>query len=461
MQTQPFSLATDASNDYEDVKLFPICVRLLNGNGQIVSVLLEIKELNKSASGENIFGVLDDALKVHKIPWKNCVSFSCDNASVMTGRHKGVASYIHKVNSSVYINGCVCHLMHLAADKAAATLSYCIEDLLIDSYYFLDKSSCRKQELKKFQNLCGVDTHKILKHVSTRWLSLGLCINRLINQYEPLKQYFNGEALKVESKLSKSKKSKSSRTGKPDDKSGKGSSVNKTSSQSKGVGSRSSEKSVSGSIVKPSVKSSVARSSTESVSVSGDIHEQPNKEFDLSSFTFKQGEIAKQNTISTITSSTHKSVVSSEVKDRSMNYASSKVVRIDKMLEDCNTKLYCLFLQNVIPIFDIANQLLQKDEPVIHLLHDVMINQLTDIFIRFLKPNTVTSAKSIPEVKFDNIDNQKDDKSLVIGQSARSYIESTSKGKLDVVTFYKGVHKFYCRSCEYMIKKTSPLKTKF
>jgi len=148
MQTQPFSLATDASNDYEDVKLFPICVRLLNGNGQIVSVLLEIKELNKSASGENIFGVLDDALKVHKIPWKNCVSFSCDNASVMTGRHKGVASYIHKVNSSVYINGCVCHLMHLAADKAAATTAFATANKNIHSLVskgFLKKSTAARK----------------------------------------------------------------------------------------------------------------------------------------------------------------------------------------------------------------------------------------------------------------------------------------------------------------------------
>ena len=238
-------------------------------------------------------------------------------------------------------------------------------------------------------------------------------------------------------------------------------SSNKISSQSKAVESRSSEKSVSSSTAKPSSsKSSEPRSCTEPVSVSGDKQGQANKEFDLSSFMFKQGEIAKQKTISTGTSSSvHKSQVSSELKDNSMSYANSKVMRIDKMLEDCNTKLYCLFLQNVIPVFDIANQLLQKDEPVIHLLHDVMINQLTDIFIRFLKPNTVTSAKSVPEVKFDKIDNQKDDKSLVIGQSARNYIESTSKRKLDVVKFYKDVRKFYCRSCEYMIK-TFPFEDK-
>jgi hypothetical protein len=42
------------------------------------------------------------------------------------------------------------------------------------------KSAKRLQKLKEFQTLSGVNQRKILKHVSTRWLSLGTCINRLL-----------------------------------------------------------------------------------------------------------------------------------------------------------------------------------------------------------------------------------------------------------------------------------------
>ena len=71
-----------------------------------------------------------------------------------------------------------------------------IDDLLIDIYYYLDKSSKRIQKLRDFQQMCDVEVRKILKHVCTRWLSLGLCINRLLEQWNPLLKYFESQQKK-------------------------------------------------------------------------------------------------------------------------------------------------------------------------------------------------------------------------------------------------------------------------
>jgi hypothetical protein len=54
-----------------------------------------------------------------------------------------------------------------------------IELVVIDIYYYLDKSSKRDLELKNCQLMCEIKAHKILKHVATRWLSLGKCLDRL------------------------------------------------------------------------------------------------------------------------------------------------------------------------------------------------------------------------------------------------------------------------------------------
>ncbi|XP_063765267.1 uncharacterized protein LOC134881682 [Eleginops maclovinus] len=121
------------------------------------------------------------------------MSFGADNAMVMQGLKAGTAGYINKKNSAVYVLGCPCHLIHLAAEKAAAQLPVSIEELLVDIYFYLDKSSKRKQGLKKFQDLCGVEMRKIVKHVSTRWLSLDKCIARLLQQWPALLQYFESE----------------------------------------------------------------------------------------------------------------------------------------------------------------------------------------------------------------------------------------------------------------------------
>lgn len=65
------------------------------------------------------------------------------------------------------------------------SLIFAIDELLIDIYFYLDKSSKRLKTLKSLQIVCDTGVRKILKHGSTRWLSLGLCIDRLLSQWEP------------------------------------------------------------------------------------------------------------------------------------------------------------------------------------------------------------------------------------------------------------------------------------
>ena len=155
-----------------------------------MSVLLSLPELTVDSTGQNIFDLIDNVLKKHDISWQNCMGFAADNASVMTGIHKGVAFYIWKMSPSVFITGCPCHLMHLAAGKAADTLEVEIGHLLIDIYYYLEKSSKRKQALKLLQDQFDLEDYKVIKHVCTRWLSLGKCSSRLLELRNAIQAFF-------------------------------------------------------------------------------------------------------------------------------------------------------------------------------------------------------------------------------------------------------------------------------
>ncbi|XP_076356737.1 uncharacterized protein LOC143249988 [Tachypleus tridentatus] len=68
-----------------------------------------------------------------------------------------------------------------------------VSDILIDDYYFLDKSASRKQHFKEFQGLYDKETRKILQLVNTRWLLLGVCLNRILDMWKSLKKYFHCE----------------------------------------------------------------------------------------------------------------------------------------------------------------------------------------------------------------------------------------------------------------------------
>lgn len=69
------------------------------------------------------------------IPWENCIGYSSDNASVMTGRSNSVLSRLREKNPAVFNLGCVCHLANLCAQAGIKALPLPVEDLLVDVYF--------------------------------------------------------------------------------------------------------------------------------------------------------------------------------------------------------------------------------------------------------------------------------------------------------------------------------------
>ena len=111
----------------------------------------------------------------------------------MVGKDKGVYGHMCRKNPSIFMAGCVCHLIHIAAEKGAACLPFDVSQLLIDVYYYLDKSSKRQSFFKEMQLLHDVKQAKILKHVSTRWLSIKKCLPQLLENWEPFYTFFKSK----------------------------------------------------------------------------------------------------------------------------------------------------------------------------------------------------------------------------------------------------------------------------
>ncbi|GFO29176.1 leukotriene a-4 hydrolase [Plakobranchus ocellatus] len=148
---------------------------------------------NDTGARENIFKLIDDAFNHHGIPWGNCLALGCDNASVMVGGKKGFFGLMSQNNSSVYLAGCCCHLVHIAAQKGAAALPIDIEQMLVDTYYYLEGSSVRQADFQQLQIYHEVKQNKILKHVTTRWLSLKKCLPRFLKNWTVLEDLVKAE----------------------------------------------------------------------------------------------------------------------------------------------------------------------------------------------------------------------------------------------------------------------------
>ena len=176
---QKFSILCDGGNDNFNKKYFGILVRLWDDRRREVAVrFLDIPVCN-IATGEILFQALATALESRAILWENCIGFASDSASVMVGRCNSVLSRIRDRQPDVFSLGCVCHLAALCAAAALKKLPVSIDGLLIDIYYHFKHSSKRCEEFAKVRDdFEGIAPLSVIKHCSTRWLSLERAVKR-------------------------------------------------------------------------------------------------------------------------------------------------------------------------------------------------------------------------------------------------------------------------------------------
>ena len=112
----------------------------------------------------------------------------------MVGRHNSVLKRIRARQPDVFSFGCVCHLAALCAAAALKKLPVSIDGLLIDIHYHFKHSSKRCEEFAQVRDdFEGIAPLSIIKHCSTRWLSLEKVVKRLLTLWPALRAYFDQE----------------------------------------------------------------------------------------------------------------------------------------------------------------------------------------------------------------------------------------------------------------------------
>ena len=430
-----FSIATDGI-EHKSRQLYPILIRYPRRDvKKIVTGLLTIAECKEHCTGENIFALVDECVKQNS-DWKKVVALSVDNASTMIGRNMGVAGHILRVESSIFITGCTCHLIHLAAGKAADKLPLGIDDLLLDIYHYLDKSHKSQKLLSDFQELCGTDTLAILKHCATRWLSLESCIQRLLHQWEPLVCLFQKE---TETFGKHHKKDEAGSLCQPPPCVPLQSKAVTTNDKAGSSCEPPSKK------VKTAAKSKVPKKTKETGS------KVPKK-------TTETGSKVPKNT--TETGSTMCSFQKSGETGSVNRYKYEKVCCIYELLTDPATKLYCFFREATIPIFNTMNLLLQRDEPCIHILHDTCVQLLTDLYVRFVRADAIMKAASVFKVNYKEKKPQKTPGNSCHRCKTRDFLNDCKEEQKMTSdqrqVFFDSVRDYYCRAVEYILS-TFPL----
>lgn len=186
-----FSIATDASNK-KNRKMFPICVRYFDFDSEIENRLLDFVEWNNE-SADIVSKLLLDTLEKNELSVEKVSAFSTDNTNVNFGCNHSIYTNLKEKNNSILKAGCPVHILHNACKFATNKLKVDCESLLLKMSGHFSKSAKRRADLMENFESLEMQWEEIVKHVVTRFLSLGPAVERILKIWPALKSHFQDE----------------------------------------------------------------------------------------------------------------------------------------------------------------------------------------------------------------------------------------------------------------------------
>ena len=132
--------------------------------------------------------------------------------------------------------------------------------------------------------------------------------------------------------------------------------------------------------------------------------------------------------------------------------------RLSESFNDSMNEVYLLFLQSVTPLFMNFNLFLQKEEPLVSLLHEEIQKFMNKLASPFVKPEVIQQLnkekKSFSALNVSQ-QNQRDDQNIHIGLLTKSLLKKLLQGDIDdrkALVFFDSAQKFYETAYKYCVK---------
>jgi hypothetical protein len=153
-----------------------------------------------SADAATIVKVIQEKLEDLGIDIRKLRSIATDGASVMTGKHNGVAALLRKEHPGIIDIHCICHKLALAcADTKTELKDIDLAQLTLQQLWKFFQNSPKRtsvylkvqegtKNLKLNQSSRKVVAKRLKKACTTRWLSFDLSVKAIFEDYAPVLQ---------------------------------------------------------------------------------------------------------------------------------------------------------------------------------------------------------------------------------------------------------------------------------
>ena len=125
--------------------------------------------------------------------------------------------------------------------------------------------------------------------------------------------------------------------------------------------------------------------------------------------------------------------------------------RILKTLSSKRARVYALFLQYAMTIFEPVNTYLQSEAPLIHKLRRIVFDLCKDILIKFMTAETVVATNDLLAIKCEDKSLHRSNSELIIGAETRAAVVKLTDGAQQEV--YENIIQFYITAFRYLTTK--------
>jgi len=191
IQNSKFSVFIDETSDISNEKWMTFLVRYVNSETlDVHSQLVKLINIDaKDCSADKLFNAFKMEMWKQQIPFSNIVALSCDNASVMTGKHLSFKKKLEEMSKNLLTFSCPCHSIALVAHAACSKIPQVCEEFLKKIASYINSSPKRSAIFREFSECFQETSHKILRLSDTRWLSRHLCVERILTSWDTIKHF--------------------------------------------------------------------------------------------------------------------------------------------------------------------------------------------------------------------------------------------------------------------------------
>ncbi|XP_021339253.1 zinc finger protein 862-like [Mizuhopecten yessoensis] len=190
-----FSILTDESTDISITKQMVLYIRVIDSAFIPHTHFLQNVTIDNPKSDANVlFEAMEKCLTDHGLDLKKVKGFGSDGASVMVGKHNGVATKVKGKSPHCVNIHCMAHRFNLATSQASKHIPYLqeFEKTLSDLYYYFggSKSGNRKCELEDIQKILNDPKVKVKECHEIRWIAFSEAVFAIYRCWPSLVTYF-------------------------------------------------------------------------------------------------------------------------------------------------------------------------------------------------------------------------------------------------------------------------------